>query len=276
MNRDIFPIKRILIAIFVISLIAFYLLPIAGMVNMALKPMEELATSPSSIVKNPELASFGVAWDKIGNNFVNSLQFTIPATIISVILGSMAGYVFSKIRFRGAGILFFVAVLALYIPPTSIIIPLTKFMSSIGLFNTTLGLVFVHIVFGMPITTLLFRNYYSNIPDDLVESAKIAGCGTFDIYRRILLPLSAPGFVVVAIFQFTNIWNEFFIGVTLTMGEASQPVTVAVANLVGTTFVPWNIQMAGALIMAIPVIVVYIVLMKWVIRGLLAGAVTGK
>jgi glucose/mannose transport system permease protein len=127
----------------------------------------------------------------------------------------------------------------------------------------------------MPITTLLFRNYYEGIPQELVDASLVDGCGTFKTYLKIFLPLSLPAFAVVGIFQFTNIWNEFLFGLTLTRGVTYQPVTVAVANLKGTTVAAWNVVCAGATITTIPVVLIYIFLLKMIIKGLLMGSVKG-
>ena len=265
--------SRVLLYALMLIFAFFCMLPIYSAVNIALKSGEELVKGPATLVMRPTFMSFVKAFKLINKNLVNSIKFTVPATLISTILGSMSGYALSKIRFRGAGVLSFVIILALYIPPISIMIPLVSFMRHLGLYNTIYGLILTHTAYGMPVTTLLFRNYYTEIPDEIVESAEIDGCGLFDIYRLILLPLSIPGFIVVLIFQFTNIWNDFFFGLVLTMGAENQPVTVAVANLEGTTFVARNIHMAGALIAAIPVLLIYVLLTKWIVRGLLQGAI---
>jgi glucose/mannose transport system permease protein len=127
-------------------------------------------------------------------------------------------------------------------------------------------------VYGIPITTLIFRNYYANVPTDLVEAAKIDGASLTGIYTRIIFPLSLPGFVVVAIWQFTSIWNDFLFAATITSSPNIQPVTVALNNLAGSYIVEWNVQMAGALIAALPTLIVYIVLGRFFMRGLMAGA----
>jgi glucose/mannose transport system permease protein len=132
----------------------------------------------------------------------------------------------------------------------------------------------VHIVYGLPITTLIFRNYYAEVPTEMLEAGAIDGAGFFGLYRHILLPISLPGFVVVIIWQFTQIWNEFLFGVTLTNTE-SQPITVALQNLAGSQIVEWNVQMAGAFLTALPTLLVYILLGRYFIRGLLAGSIKG-
>jgi glucose/mannose transport system permease protein len=133
----------------------------------------------------------------------------------------------------------------------------------------------VHVVYGLPITTLIFRNYYSEVPTELIEAAGIDGAGIFKTYLKVLFPISLPGFVVVVIWQFTNIWNEFLFAVTVTSDPTKQPITVALVNLAGSQVVEWNVQMAGALLAALPTLIVYILLGKYFLRGLLAGSVKG-
>jgi glucose/mannose transport system permease protein len=142
------------------------------------------------------------------------------------------------------------------------------------MYGSLAGLILTHTVYGLPITTLIFRNYYAKIPTELLEAGKLDGGGFFELYTHIILPLSVPAFVVVIIWQFTQIWNEFLFGVTLTSVDA-RPVTVALQNLSGSQIVEWNVQMAGALLTALPTLLVYILLGRYFIRGLLAGSIKG-
>jgi glucose/mannose transport system permease protein len=185
------------------------------------------------------------------------------------------GYVLAKWRFRGADILFPVILFGMFIPYQAILIPLTQTMQQLGLYGTIPGLIFAHVVYGIPITTLIFRNYYATVPNEMLEAARIDGANFFGIYRWVLLPLSMPGFIVVAIWQFTSIWNDFLFGVMLTQNPSVQPVMVAVYNLAGAYSVQWNVQMAGALLAALPTLVVYTLLGRYFVRGLLAGSLKG-
>ena len=142
----------------------------------------------------------------------------------------------------------------------SILIPLVRFVEITGLYNTYGGLILTHTAYGVPITTLLFKNYFDTLPIQIIESAKIDGCSNIGVFFRIILSLSFPGFAVVAIFQFTNIWNDFLYGLTLTRGVGYMPLTVAIANLKGTTVAAWNIQMSGVLISMITVLLMYVFL----------------
>ena len=221
-----------------------------------------------------DFSSYGFAFKKLAPNLMNSFYLVIPATIIAAMIGSMNGYVLSKWKFKGSEWIFTALLFGMFIPYQSILIPLIEFLRSIGLYNSIPGLVLVHVVYGIPVTTLMFRNFYANIPTDLIESAKIDGAGFLRIYWNIIMPLSITGFVVVGIWQFTNIWNEFLFAVTITTNK-QQPVMVALQNLSGSQIVEWNVQMAGALLAALPTLLVYFILGKYFVRGLLAGSVKG-
>jgi len=271
--------RRVLrVALYVALLAAavFYVIPVYLLFMTGMKTFAE-AANQALMWQLPQAASFdsfAEAWRQISPNFLNSVKLAVPAAIISSIVGSVNGYILAKWRFRGSEVLFTLILFGMFIPYQSILIPLLKVESAVGLYNTIVGLAIVHIIYGIPITTLIFRNYYVGIPEELVEASRMDGAGFFGIYRHILLPLSIPGFVVVLIWQFTSAWNDFLFAVTLT-GPGNWPITVAVNNLAGSFSVAWNVQMAGALIAALPTLVVYILLGKYFMRGLLAGSLKG-
>ncbi|MDR5694330.1 MAG: carbohydrate ABC transporter permease [Armatimonadota bacterium] len=273
---------RIVIYIVLVAFALFYLMPVYVLVVNGLKSFQEVSLSkmwapPSAL----SLRSFEKAFDKLSPNFLNSVSLVVPATLFSSFLGSLNGYILAKWKFRGSEVLFPLLLFGMFIPYQSILIPLVQFLRWAGqylpvqLYGTITGLVLVHIVYGIPITTLIFRNYYASIPNDLVEAARMDGAGFFGVYRHVILPLSAPAFVVVVIWQFTSIWNEFLFAVTITSNPAQQPITVALQNLAGSQIVEWNVQMAGALLAALPTLLVYILLGRYFLRGLLAGALRG-
>jgi glucose/mannose transport system permease protein len=218
-----------------------------------------------------DLASFG----GLGQNFVNSLYLTIPATLISAMVGSINGYLLTKWKFRGSDILFVFLLFGMFIPYQSILIPLVQALSAVGLAGTMPGLIACHVIYGISITTLIFRNYYASVPNELIEASRIDGANIFGIYWYVLFPLSLPGFVVVMIWQFTSIWNDFLFAVTVIGNPELQPITVALNNLAGSLIVEWNVQMAGALIAAIPTLLIYILLGRFFVRGLMAGSLKG-
>jgi glucose/mannose transport system permease protein len=255
---------------------AFFLLPLYVMVVTGLKPTESV--SLSTMWRLPDHISaggFSEAWRRLLPNLGNSLKIAIPATILSGIWGAINGYVFAKWKFRGSNVLFALIVFGMFIPYQSILIPLIQFLQGIKIYGTFSGLILVHVIYGTAITSLIFRNYFANIPDEIMESARIDGAGVIRTFIHIMLPLSGPAFVVVAIFQFTNIWNDFLFGVTILPTPDRQPITVALNNLSGSFAVDWNVVMAGAVITALPTALVYILCGRYFIRGLLAGSVKG-
>lgn len=254
---------------------AFYLLPIYLVVITSLKRPADIDLATTwALPQVWNWASYATAWTAFAPKLQNSFVLAVSATLISALMGSMNGYVLSKWRFPGARIVFPLMLFGMFIPYQSILIPLFQFLRDIGLYGSIWGLVMAHVVYGLPITTLIFRNFYAEIPDEMIEAARIDGAGFFGIYSRIVFPLSISGFVVVIIWQFTQIWNEFLFAVTLT-SQSSQPITVALAQLAGGEAVNWNLPMAGSVLAALPTLVLYIVLGRYFIRGLLAGSVKG-
>jgi glucose/mannose transport system permease protein len=212
--------------------------------------------------------------DEFGPRIWNSVSLVISATVLSAIMGSLNGYVFSKWRIPGERFLFPLVLFGMFIPYQAILIPLFEFLRNIKLYGGIPGLIIIHVVYGLPITTLIFRNFYTDIPDEMLEAASIDGAGFFQIYTQIVFPLSISGFVVVIIWQFTQIWNEFLFAVTMTSGEY-EPITVGLAHLAGGEAVKWNLPMAGAVVAALPPLLIYIILGRYFIRGLLAGSIKG-
>ncbi len=253
----------------------FFLIPIYLLITTSFKSFAEVSINRMWLLpESLSLEGFKEAFAKLAPNVLNSFYLVIPATLISALLGSLNGYVLSHWKFKGSDTLFALILFGMFIPYQSILFPLVQFMQSIGLYGSIPGLILVHIVYGLPITTLMFRNYYQNVPSALSEAAKVDGANIFSIYRYIFLPISIPSFVVVFIWQFTNIWNEFLFAVTLTQTK-SQPITVALTNLAGSQVVEWNVQMSGAIITALPTLLVYIIFGRYFIKGMLAGSVKG-
>jgi glucose/mannose transport system permease protein len=266
--------RWLMYALLVMAVLLF-LLPIYMMLVTALKkPIDINLNTAWALPKVWNWGSFREAWIAFLPKLENSFVLTIAASIVSAMMGSLNGYVLSKWSFPGSKAIFAFMLFGMFIPYQSILIPLFSFIKSIGLYGSIWGLVVVHVVYGLPITTLIFKNYYTEIPDSLIEATSIDGAGFFSIYRLVIFPLSLPGFVVVIIWQFTQIWNEFLFAVTLT-NTASQPITVALARLAGGEAVKWNLPMAGALLAALPTLLVYIAFGRYFIRGLLAGSIKG-
>lgn len=266
---------RVLLYISLVGAALFYLMPIYVLLVTGFKSFAEVSLArmwhlPSSL----HLDNFVAAFRVLAPNLLNSLYIAIIGSILASFLGSVNGYVLSKWRFRGSNIVFGLMLFGMFIPYQSILIPLVRFMQLVNLFGGIPGLILTHVVFGIPITTLIFRNYFAGIPTEMVESAHIDGAGILRIYWYVMLPLAIPGFVVTLIWQFTSVWNDFLFAVVLT-GPCSWPVTVALQNLAGSRVVEWNVQMAGALLAALPTLLIYIFLGRFFLRGLMAGSLKG-
>ena len=253
----------------------FYLIPMYVMLVTGLKGFEEVSLKTMwDLPKAIRFDNFIEAYDKLAPYLWNSFNMVFPAAIISSILGSLNGYVLAKWKFKGSEIIFPAILFGMFIPYQSILIPLVEFMRDINLYGGLPGLVLAHVIYGIPITTLTFRNYYATIPKELIEASRIDGCGLLSSYWHILLPISAPAFVVVIIWQFTSAWNDFLFAVVLT-SPTNWPVTVALNNMAGSQIIAWNVQMAGSFLAAVPTLLVYIFLGRYFLRGLMAGALKG-
>jgi glucose/mannose transport system permease protein len=257
------------------SLTLFILVPMYLVLATSFKSPNELnLLDVWRFPQHPTGDSFLAAMQTLLPHLVNSLILTIPATLISAMLGSLNGYVLSKWKFPGAKVIFPLILFGMFIPYQSILIPLFQTLKTMGLFGGLAGLTLAHIVYGLPITTLIFRNYYAEIPDELIEAGQIDGADFFRIYNEILFPLSIPAFAVVIIWQFTQIWNEYLFAVTLTTKE-SWTITVALSQLGVGQAINYSVQMAGSFLTALPTMLVYIFLGRYFLRGLLAGSVKG-
>lgn len=221
-------------------------------------------------------ACTGVHCEGIRGYFWNSFKMVIPAVAISTFLGALNGYVLAKWKFKGSDLFFGLMLVGCFIPFQVILLPMAQTLGYLGLANTTGGLVLVHVIYGLAFTTLFFRNYYVAIPGEIVKAATLDGAGFFTIFFRIMLPLSWPIIMVTVIWQFTAIWNDFLFGVVYSAGD-SQPMTVALNNLVNTStgVKEYNVDMAAAIIAALPTLLVYVLAGKYFVRGLTAGAIKG-
>lgn len=292
-HRPNIRLGRIAIYATLIFFAVIFLLPVYMVLMTSFKTISEVSISTMwQLPTGFTLESFVEAFDKLRVGLSNSFALVIPATALSAILGSMNGYVLSKWKFPGSNTLFALMLFGMFIPYQAILIPLVQFTSPmVQALNSTcvaygaegaclsyipgnlILLIIVHVVYGLPITTLIFRNYYTEVPDEMLEAGAIDGAGFFGLYWYIVLPISLPGFVVVIIWQFTQIWNEFLFAVSIAQGNPT--VTVALQNLSGSQIVQWNVQMAASFLAAIPTLIVYIFLGRYFIRGLLAGSVKG-
>ena len=280
------PFARALIYAFLIVAAAYYLLPLYVMVVNSLKPLDEIRQGqmmnlPQVWTLEPwrsawSTAQIGVSPTGLLPYFLNSFLMVIPAVILATALGALNGYVLTKWRFRGDNYVFGLMLFSCFIPFQIVIIPMAAVLGFLGISGTIFGLILVHTVYGLGFTTLFFRNFYAAFPTELVRSAMIDGAGFFQIFRRILLPLSAPIIIVTVIWQFTNVWNDFLFGASFSDFD-SFPMTVALNNLVNssTGVKEYNVHFAGAILAALPTLIVYVVSGRYFVRGLMAGAVKG-
>ena len=256
------------------------------MLMTSLKDLEEIRNG--TLLSFPQSLNFD-AWSKAWGSactgvdcsglkgfFWNSVLIVVPAVVVSTVLGALNGYVLTKWRFKGSNLFFGMLLIGTMIPFQVILLPMARTLGFLGIAGTTSGLIMVHIIYGLAFTTLFFRNYYISVPNELVNAARIDGAGFWLIFFRIILPISIPIIVVSVIWQFTQIWNDFLFGVVYSSGDA-QPVTVALNNLVNTStgVKEYNVDMAAAIIAALPTLLVYVVAGKYFVRGLTAGAVKG-
>jgi glucose/mannose transport system permease protein len=267
-RRSAMYLMLILMAIF--FLLPVYLLLITGLKSFGEVDLQRMWDLPATI----NFENFRAAYEALAPHLWNSLRLVIPSSLISSFLGSINGYIFSKWKFKGSDWIFTLILFGMFIPYQSILIPLVQFMEQLGLRGSITGLILVHVIYGIPITTLIFRNYYAGVPGEVLEAGTIDGAGLLGLYRYIVFPLSLPGFVVVLIWQFTQAYNDFLFAVVLT-NISSWPITVALNNMAGSQIVQWNVQMAGALVAALPTLLLYIFLGRFFLRGLMAGALKG-
>ncbi|WP_226781364.1 carbohydrate ABC transporter permease [Oceaniglobus trochenteri] len=278
-------IARTFIYVVLLVFALFYLLPFFVMLVNSLKPLSEITDGnmmalPRAWTLEPwrqawSSAQIGVQPTGLKPYFVNSLLMVVPAVAITTVLGALNGYVLTKWTFPGHRIIFGLLLFTCFIPFQIVLIPMATVLGKLGLAGSIPGLILVHCVYGIGFSTLYYRNYYAAFPTELVRAAMIDGAGFFRIFFRIMLPVSGPITVVSVIWLFTNIWNDFLFGASF--GGQSQPMTVALNNLVqsSTGVKEYNVHFAGAILAALPTLVVYIVAGRYFVRGLMAGSVKG-
>ena len=264
----------------------YYLLPLYVMVVTSLKGMPEIRMGnvfgpPMEITFEPWVKAWseactGVNCDGLSRGFWNSVNILIPSVILSISIASVNGYALSNWKFKGSEVFFTILILGAFIPYQTMIYPIVILLREIGLMGDLGGLVLVHTIFGMPILTLLFRNYFASIPEELFKAARVDGAGFWRIYFQIMLPMALPIFVVAIILQVTGIWNDFLFGVIYTK-PATYPMTVQLNNIVNSVqgIKEYNVNMAATLLTGLVPLVIYFASGKLFVRGIAAGAVKG-
>jgi glucose/mannose transport system permease protein len=269
-----------------IVIAAYYLVPLYVMIVTSLKTMPEIQlgnifSPPVEITFAPwkkawAEACTGLNCDGLSRGFMNSVYITVPSVVVSIAIASVNGYALANWRFKGADVFFTVLILGAFIPYQVMIYPIAILLGQVGLFGSLTGLVVVHTIFGMPILTLLFRNYFTSVPEELFKAARVDGAGFWGIYFRIMLPMSLPIFVVAIILQVTGIWNDFLFGVIYASNER-YPMTVQLNNIVNSVqgVKEYNVNMAATLLTGLVPLIVYFISGKLFVRGIAAGAVKG-
>jgi glucose/mannose transport system permease protein len=284
--RPVFSGRNIIIygTLFVVAV--YYLIPLYVMVVTSLKGMPEIRVGnifapPLEITFEPWVKAWatactGLNCDGLSRGFWNSVLITVPSVVASIAIASVNGYALANWRFKGADIFFTILIVGAFIPYQVMIYPIVIILREIGLYGTLWGLIIVHSIFGMPILTLLFRNYFSSVPQELFKAARVDGAGFWQIYFRIMLPMSLPIFVVAMILQVTGIWNDFLFGVVYTRPD-TYPMTVQLNNIVNSVqgVKEYNVNMAATILTGLVPLIVYFASGKLFVRGIAAGAVKG-
>ncbi len=264
----------------------YYLLPLYVMIVTSLKGMPEIRLGnifapPVEITFQPWVKAWGEACtglncDGLSRGFWNSIRITVPSVIVSILIASINGYALANWRFKGGDLFFTILIFGAFIPYQVMLYPMVIILREMGLYGTLWGLVTVHTVFGMPILTLLFRNYFTSLPEELFKAARVDGAGFWGIYFRIMLPMSLPIFVVAMILQVTGIWNDFLFGVVYTKPDL-YPMTVQLNNIVNSVqgVKEYNVNMAATLLTGLVPLFIYFVSGRLFVRGIAAGAVKG-
>jgi glucose/mannose transport system permease protein len=262
-----------------VALLAFvvvFLIPVYVLLVTSFKPLVE-SDDPTRAWNLPitwTTEAWKAAWDALAPGLWNSVRLAVPGSLISAALGALNGFVLSKWRFPYADVVFTLFLFGMFIPYQAVMIPLLQVMTSLHLYGSINGLMLAHVVYGIPICTLIFRNYFATIPDELMEAARVDGAGMLRTFWSVILPNSAPAFAVVVIWQFTSLWNDFLFAVFLTDSE-SWPTTVTLNTLAGSMVVQPSQQMAAAILASLPTLLVYVILGRFFMRGLMAGALKG-
>jgi glucose/mannose transport system permease protein len=264
----------------------YYLLPLYVMVVTSFKTMPEIRLGnifapPVEFTFEPwvkawSTACTGLDCTGLSKGFWNSVRITVPSVILSIAIASVNGYMLANWRFRGADIFFTILLIGAFIPYQVMLYPIVIILRELGLYGSLAGLVLVHTIFGMPINTLLFRNYFSGLPPELFKAARVDGAGFWGIYFRIMLPMSIPIFVVSMIIQITGIWNDFLFGVVYTRPD-TYPMTVQLNNIVNSVqgVKEYNVNMAATLLTGAVPLIIYFLSGRLFVRGIAAGAVKG-
>jgi raffinose/stachyose/melibiose transport system permease protein len=253
-----------------------FLVPIVWVFSLSLRSKKNVY-SAMFFTGDPRFGNYVTAWKTFDFTrlFANSILVTGVSVVVTMAVSSLAAYAFSRIRYRGSDVFFYMILLGIMIPPAAVVIPLFLVMRNIGLYNHHLSLVFSYIAFGLPIAVLIFRGFFLSVPNELIEAARIDGSSEVGTFFRIVVPLSKPAFATVTIFLFMQNWNEFLLALVLLKDKVLYTLPVGMAIFVGQWDSPWQLVAAGVVIASIPIFVIYLLIQDQFVKGLTAGAVKG-
>ncbi len=279
-------VARVGLYAFLLSVLLFYMVPLLIVIATSLKTGEEIrAASIFSLPKSLNFEAWGKAWSSactgldckgIAPGFWNSVRILIPSMILSILFGAMNGYALAQWKFRGADALMAAIMIGAFIPFQVILYPMVRMTAFVGLYGNLAGIVVIHVVFGLPLMTMIFRNFYASLPQELVRAARMDGAGFFRIFFQIMLPMSTNILIVAVILQFTGIWNDYLLGQVFA-GQQNLPMTVQLNNLTtpGRGTVEYNVNMAATLLTALPPLLVYLISGRYFVNGVASGSVKG-
>jgi ABC-type glycerol-3-phosphate transport system permease component len=266
-------IAKSVVWVFIAVGLVITLFPFAWVVSLSIRTEKEVFTA-ILFPEHARLRNYVDAWKSFDFTllFKNSIIITFGSVLVTVFVAALAGYGFAKFRLRASNLLFHLILSGIMIPPIAIVIPLFVFMRRLGLFNSYPSIIFPYIVFGLPIATLIFKTYIQNLDNDILDAARIDGCGELRIFIRILLPIIKPAIATVTIFTFMANWNEFLLAVIFLQDKSLHTLPLGMAVFVGQYSAPWQLLGAGVVISILPVILLFFILQNQFIRGLTAGA----
>lgn len=268
------------VTIFTILLVlaVLFLLPTAGVLLSSIKTTRDI--SMGDLWSIPESLFLGNFTEVLSNPavrvyFLNTVLVTLPATAISIALGVLAGYVFAKLPFRGSDALFLVLIAGMFFPPQVILVPLFRLFNGMGLIDTLWPIIIVHSALGIPICTLMMRNFFATVPNALREAAIMEGASELQVLTRVVLPLSLPALAVLATLQFTWIWNDFLWPLIFTQSDNKRTIMIGIVNLKGQYSVAWGVQGALSMLASLPTLLIFLFFQRYFIKGMTMGAVKG-
>jgi raffinose/stachyose/melibiose transport system permease protein len=269
-------IKKMIKVIFIYLLGILFLVPVIWIFSLSIRSKKDVF-SAMFFTKDIHFDNYIIAWKtfNFGKLFLNSIIITVASVFITLVVASLAAYAFSRIKYKGSDIVFYMILLGIMIPPAAIIIPLFVIMKNLGLYNTHMSLILSYIAFGLPIAVLILRGFFMSIPKELIEAARIDGSSEIGTFFRIIIPLSRPAIATVTIFLFMQNWNEFILALVLLKDKILYTLPVGLASFVGQWDSPWHLVAAGVIIASIPVFVIYLLIQDQFVKGLTAGAVKG-